>query len=303
VARRKSKVEGHCFRPARPRTLDIRPSTIYEILYRHYGPQHWWPAQSRWEMMVGAILTQNTAWTNVERAISALKTARILSVKQIADVPRRRLEKLIRPSGYFRQKAKRLQLFAKALLHDKILWRALCGSDRRNGGTEDRSLPSPRRPSDAPTLRTRLLAMHGIGPETADSILLYAGGFPVFVVDAYTRRLGQRLGLFKTDDYHDVQQFFVNGLGRKGTPKIYNEFHALIVRHAKEVCKGREPKCEICTLADVCEYGRKAIPSPGRCHPLPRHRGRGQGQALAPGLLGGEGTDRRVRGRRHLCGS
>src|SRR5438552_121465 len=151
--------------------------SLYKRLYAHYGPQHWWPAGTAWEMMVGAILTQNTAWTNVEKALAALKRARALSASAIARMPRRRLERLVRPSGYFRQKAHRLQLFARAMVKDPAFIRD----------------------------RARLLAQYGIGPETADSILLYAAHRPFFVVDAYTRRLGHRLGWFQTDDYHKVQ--------------------------------------------------------------------------------------------------
>jgi endonuclease-3 related protein len=181
-------------------------------------------------MMVGAILTQNTAWSNVEKAINALRGVRahrsapFPSVETIATMPRRRLEKLIRPSGYFRQKAERLQRFARALLKDPSL---------------------PRR-------RERLLAQHGVGPETADSILLYAAHQPVFVVDAYTRRIGRRMGLFNTDEYAEVQAFFQERLPREAA--LYNEFHALIVRLAKEVCTKRDPTCAVCPVQADCAY-------------------------------------------------
>jgi endonuclease-3 related protein len=218
---------------------------LYSLLYRHFGPQHWWPADSAWEMMVGAILTQNTSWANVEKAITALKQSRNLSLRAVARMPRRRLEKLIRPTGYFRQKAERLQWFARALLNDREFYRILC----------DRAASRPPLHS----LRDRLLSLHGIGPETADSILLYAAGYPIFVVDAYTCRIGQRMGLFKTNDYDEVQRYFHENCrgGRLAARKCqYNEFHALIVRLAKEVCTKHDPHCSICPLKPDCAYAR-----------------------------------------------
>jgi endonuclease III related protein len=254
---------------------------IYRRLYRCYGPQHWWPAKTSWEMMAGAILTQNTSWTNVERAIGALKDARALSIRKIARMPRRRLEQLIRPSGYFRQKAKRLQKFARVMKNDRALFRKLSGQFSASPGLRrpllhrrgifDRPLSRQGEGWGEAELRVRLLSLHGIGPETADSILLYAGGYPVFVVDAYTRRLGQRLGLFKTDDYQIIQNYFQEnsfslraGSGPRpydDTARLYNEFHALIVRHAKEVCVSRNPKCSICPLRQICPCGINT-PSP-----------------------------------------
>jgi endonuclease-3 related protein len=210
-----------------PASIDkARVLSLYKRLHKHYGPQHWWPASSSWEMMVGAILTQNTAWTNVEKAITALKNSQSLSIRTMARLPQKRLESLIRPSGYFRQKAHRLKLLAQAMQKDPSLAES----------------------------RERLLAQHGIGHETADSILLYASGQPIFVVDAYTRRLGHRLGWFKTDDYHEVQQFFHDRLPRDTA--LYNEFHALIVRLSKEICQSRHPKCGICPVKSQCPYGK-----------------------------------------------
>lgn len=186
--------------------------------------------------MVGAILTQNTSWANVEKAIDALKNAQALSVRAIARMPRRHLERLIRPSGYFRQKAKRLQLFAREMEKHPFL-------ARKSGSLKD--------------LRTRLLSLHGIGPETADSMLLYAGGYPVFVVDAYTRRIGQRIGLFQHDAYEQIRSYFEGHLPRK--VRLYNEFHALLVRLAKEVCTKRRPKCQLCPVRLTCRYGREGL--------------------------------------------
>jgi endonuclease-3 related protein len=204
--------------------------SLYKRLYEYYGSQQWWPASTSWEMMVGAILTQNTAWTNVKMALRALKEANQLTASATARMPRKRLEALIRSSGTFRQKAKRLQLFARALL-------------------EDRSLI---------TDRVRLLALNGVGPETADSILLYASRQPIFVVDAYTRRLGHRLGWFRTDDYHKVQAYFHERLPRDVS--LYNEYHALIIRLVKEVCLKRHPLCLECPVQSKCAFGRKRKP-------------------------------------------
>src|SRR6202165_1850401 len=143
----------------------------YETLFSAWGCQHWWPAQSRFEMIVGAYLTQNTAWTNVEKALSNLRKARLLTISGIRRTPPPKLEQLIRPAGYFRQKAQRLKTFVSFL-------------DERYSGSLDRMFARP-----TAELRDELLALNGVGPETADSILLYAGNHPVFVVDAYTRRI------------------------------------------------------------------------------------------------------------------
>ncbi len=223
----------------RPDLSSLLVKPLFTRLLEHFGPQNWWPAQSAWEMMVGAILVQNTAWTNVEKALTALKKTNALSVAKIASMPRRRLEQLIRPSGYFRQKAKRLQMFAREMQKDPEFFREL-------------QTPS----GDPSVLRQRLLSLHGIGPETADSILLYAGGYPVFVVDAYTRRLGHRMDLFKSDDYHEVQRLFENSLPRRAA--LYNEYHALIVALAKRVCTSRAPKCPECPVSTLCAFAKAA---------------------------------------------
>lgn len=190
------------------------------------------PAQ-RFEVAVGAILTQNTAWTNVERALTALLAARALAPKALARMPLPRLYKLIRSSGYFRQKSLRLRAFARFLTKN---WRARI----------DVFLDRP-----TPAVRAELLALNGVGPETADSILLYAGKHPVFVVDAYTRRIGTRFGLFRDTGYDAVQDFFT----RRSVPSLYDrrEYHALLVETAKRHCRTR-PLCGGCPLSPRCAY-------------------------------------------------
>ncbi|HTT08107.1 MAG TPA: endonuclease III domain-containing protein [Gammaproteobacteria bacterium] len=207
-----------------------RLRTVYERLHHHHGPQHWWPGDTPFEIMVGAVLTQNTAWRNVERAIANLIAVRSLDARRIVRLPLKRLAELLRPSGYFNVKARRLRHFCEWLL--------------ARGGV------SVLKMMDTPTLRHDLLAVHGVGPETADDILLYALHRPVFVIDAYTRRLFSRLGLIKGDEsYETLRTGFETALG-PDVP-LYNEYHALIVRHAKEICRPR-PRCEICCLRRMC---------------------------------------------------
>jgi len=203
---------------------------IYTLLLHAYGPQHWWPADSSFEVMVGALLTQNTNWQNVEKAISNLKSEDMLTAGNIIACEIRQLETLIRPSGYFRQKALRLQ--------------TLCRFYRERGETSGLS----RVPTHE--LRQQLLALNGIGPETADSIMLYACKRPVFVVDAYTRRIFSRLGLTDADaGYHALQEFFTSRL--TADAELFNEYHALIVQHAKQHCRVK-PDCTACPLAHIC---------------------------------------------------
>jgi endonuclease III related protein len=229
-------------------------SWIYRRLISEYGSQGWWPVSDarrptsgpvyspRWtrgrltprqqfEVAVGAILTQNTSWTNVEKAMEKLIAARCLSADRLAVLPRRQLQKLIRSSGYFRQKSARLSDFSRYLV-------------RRWGGRIDRLLNQPT--SQA---REELLSLNGIGPETADSILLYAGGHPIFVVDAYTRRIGRRFGLLPNDDYHDVQNTFMNAL--PASAPLHREYHALLVELAKRHCRA-EARCEGCPVRSRC---------------------------------------------------
>jgi len=210
--------------------------TIYNRLERHFGPTGWWPGDSPFEIAVGAILTQNTAWTNVEQAIANLKRARLLTPKKIAACPDKELHTALRPSGYFRVKAQRLRCFCEHLLEN-------------HGGSMARMA---RVPLD--TLREELLSVHGIGPETADDILLYACGKPIFVVDAYTRRILHRHGHVDADiSYHELQEVFHRRLPRNVA--LYQEYHALIVYVGKDFCRPR-PRCEECPLAPLLEPGQ-----------------------------------------------
>ncbi|HKJ83051.1 MAG TPA: endonuclease III domain-containing protein [Mariprofundaceae bacterium] len=207
---------------------------IYERLLTAYGPQKWWPAETPFEMMVGAVLTQNTSWTNVERAIAALRSRGLLDPAQIVGCDEASLAETIRPSGYFNQKAHRLKLLADFYLEQS----SLAGLKR---------LPQPRH---------ALLTLHGIGPETADSILLYALGMPVFVIDAYTRRIFTRLGLIPPDTtYHTLQALFEANLPAE--VPLYREYHALIVMHAKAHCRSR-PACDDCPLSGDCPVAHQA---------------------------------------------
>ena len=202
---------------------------IYDALYAHYGPQGWWPGDTQFEMMVGAILTQNTNWQNVEKAINNLKQAKMLNAKAVHNMPEGELAELIRPSGYFNIKAKRLKSFIEYFME-------------RYGGSVARM-----KKAGCEKLRDEILAVKGVGPETADSILLYALGCPVFVVDAYTKRIFSRHGFFPENaDYHEVQRYFMDRIPKD--VKLYNEYHALIVRLAKDRCMKKAGKCELCLL-------------------------------------------------------
>ncbi|MGH9602264.1 MAG: endonuclease III domain-containing protein [Terriglobales bacterium] len=235
----------------------------YRALIGAWGAQDWWPARTRCEVIVGAFLTQNTAWINVERALANLRQAGVLSVAGIRRTPLRRLQRLVRPAGYFRQKAQRLKNFVRHL-------------DSCYGGSLARMFARP-----TAGLRAELLALHGVGPETADSILLYAGGHASFVVDAYTRRILERHGLIdgKTS-YEEVRQLFERSLVGEPAPppsaatrnskletrnslarnpkfvipqappaaQVYNECHALLVRAAKHHCLKKQAQCGGCPL-------------------------------------------------------
>ncbi len=208
---------------------------LFNELMAAFGPQAWWPADGPFEVMVGAILTQNTAWTNVEPAIVALKKAALLTPRSLANAPLADLETAIRSSGYYRQKAGRLRDFSAWLLQE---W----------GGDIDLM-------SQEPTLRlrTKLLNIKGIGPETADSILLYAAGKPVFVIDAYTIRILGRVGLTGHTDYECLQRLFERNLPLD--IEIYREYHALLVLLGKDFCRRRPEKsnCSICPVGSRCE--------------------------------------------------
>ncbi|MGH9728067.1 MAG: endonuclease III domain-containing protein [Candidatus Acidiferrales bacterium] len=205
----------------------------YHTLYGTLGPQSWWPAKTPFEVIVGAILTQNTNWTNVERAIANLRREKLLSPTAMERVSPAHLATLIRPSGYFRQKAKKLKAFVRFL------------RDEYSG--------SLKRMFQTPTaeLREKLLGVHGIGPETADSILLYAGAKEIFVVDAYTKRILTRHGWVDHKATYEEMRTLVEshllGVSR------YNEFHALLVNVGKNWCRPREPRCSECPLGPFLE--------------------------------------------------
>ena len=203
---------------------------VYRLLFATNGKQHWWPGDSAFEIMVGAVLTQNTAWSNVEKAIANLKRAKALSPKAIVCAHPRRLAMWLKPSGYFNIKAKRLRAFCKWLIE-------------QGGVAKLKKMPTE-------ALRHALLSVHGIGPETADDILLYAFDRPVFVIDAYTRRIFARLGLVKEDEgYETLRAMFEQALGKNVA--LLNEYHALIVIHGKDICRKR-PLCANCCLKKIC---------------------------------------------------
>jgi endonuclease III related protein len=252
-------------RTAKDEADEIR--AYYRALLEAWGPQHWWPAHTAFEVIVGAFLTQNTAWTNVERALANLRTADLLSLDGIRQVPLPDLERLIRSSGYFRQKARRLKTFAAFV-------------DRQYAGSLDKLFAQPTN-----QLREELLALNGVGPETADSILLYAGDHPVFVVDAYTRRIFELHQILPAKaGYEEIRQLFERALSpiassdlapspaatrprlEAGTPgaahppspvstaprsavaQVYNEMHGLIVGVGKHFCKKAHAECDSCPL-------------------------------------------------------
>jgi len=254
----------------------------YHTLFSAWGRQHWWPAQSRFEVIVGAYLTQNTAWTNVEKALANLRKARLLTIRGIRRTPQPKLEQLIRPAGYFRQKTQRLKNFVSFL-------------DKRYGGSLARMFARP-----TAELRDELLALNGVGPETADSILLYAGTHPVFVVDTYTRRILERHEIVSgAAGYDEIRQLFEQALAavaeetpgiepgpeadesvsfesgssehgsaktgvaprgschrpsrmstaeRSARAQVLNEMHGLIVGVGKTYCLKSQPRCEQCPL-------------------------------------------------------
>jgi len=238
--------------------------SYFETLYQLWGRQHWWPAESPFEVIVGAYLTQNTSWTNVERALASMRQARVLSISGIRRTPLPQLERLIRSAGYFRQKARRLKAFVRFL-------------DRNYSGSLARMFAQP-----TAKLREELLTLNGIGPETADSILLYAGNHPVFVVDAYTRRILERHELIGSRaSYDEIRQLFEQALfplaealpydpgnavnsggsvgsahppsrmskaNRPAAAQVFNEMHGLIVGVGKNFCKKSQPECERCPL-------------------------------------------------------
>jgi len=218
-----------------------RLMALYRHLFRHFGPQHWWPARSRFEVIVGTILTQNTAWTNVERAIKRMRAERLLTPGRIDAAPHGTVARLIRSSGYYNMKAKRLKQFTGFLL-------------TRYGGRLRRMFQT-----ELPKLREELLAISGIGEETADSILLYAGDRPIFVVDAYTRRVLERHGLVgDRARYREIQRLFMDHLPADAA--LFNEYHALLVAVGKTYCRNT-PRCDVCPLRYDLPRGASAIPT------------------------------------------
>lgn len=207
---------------------------VYERLFDRFGSQGWWPAESEFEMCVGAILTQSTSWANVEKAVARLKEERLLSVKAMGGCDGRRLSRLIRPTLYHNVKARKLKSFAGHILAE-------------HGGSISSMLAQP-----AGKLRAELLSIWGVGPETADSIVLYAARKPSFVVDAYTRRVFERVGFLEGGESYDaVKSFFEDNLPR--SVRLYDEYHALIVRLAKECCRKR-PICGGCPIGSLCAF-------------------------------------------------
>lgn len=213
---------------------------VYRRLYAAYGPQDWWPGDGPFEVVVGAILTQSAAWGNVEKALGNLKAAGVLSPEGIHALTEEELARLIRPCGYYNAKARKLKAFMAMLFADY-------------GGELGRLLDEP-----LPRLRQKLLATYGIGEETADSVILYAAGQPAFVVDAYTRRVFGRLALRpQGDGYGHWQRLLAAAL--PADAPLFNEYHALIVRHGKTVCR-KQPLCSLCCLRDICPVGRGQTP-------------------------------------------
>ena len=213
-----------------PTGADLR--RVYERLLRRFGHAGWWPGETPFEVCIGTILTQNTSWANVEKALDALRSRQLLSYAGLRGLPRARLAALIRPSGYYNVKTRRVRAFLE------FLGREYAGRVEAMAGEEPRGL------------RAKLLSVDGIGPETADSIVLYAAGLPLFVVDAYTRRVFTRLGLLRGDESYDtIQRYFMERLPPDAA--LYNDYHAQVVRLGKEVCRPR-PMCTTCPLDELC---------------------------------------------------
>ena len=210
---------------------------VHDALFKAYGTQRWWPARTSFEVMVGAVLTQNTAWTNVEKAIAKLHGAGVMEAELILKAPQRRVAAWIRSAGYFNVKARRLRNFCA--------WYVEHGGEKR------------LRRLETAVLRHELLSVNGIGQETADDILLYAFHRPVFVIDAYTRRIFSRLQMLEGDEAYDTMREHIEARlrretrGKRELAPLFNEYHALIVRHGKDICKPR-PRCESCRLARRC---------------------------------------------------
>ena len=227
-------------RPVHRQSAQTSLLVIHQVLYDYHGPQHWWPAETPLEMIIGAILTQSAAWTNVEKAIGNLKSNGILGITGLREIPQDELARLIYPSGYYNVKARKVKAFVDWLAEEY-------------DGDLNRLFALV-----ASTLRQELLSVHGVGEETADSIILYAAHKPIFVIDAYTRRIVARLGLEpKKDSYSDFQALFMDNLPHDEI--LFNEYHALMVQHGKTVCR-KNPLCADCCLSHVCpSCGSKSL--------------------------------------------
>ncbi|MHB8171018.1 MAG: endonuclease III domain-containing protein [Thermincolia bacterium] len=213
---------------------------VYRRLYNYFGPRGWWPGETPLEVVIGAILTQSVAWRNVEKAITNLKEANLLSIEALATVDQEKLESLIVPTRYYKAKARKIKVFIQHLIE--------CHQGKLDsifqGEMED--------------VRCEVLSLWGVGPETADSILLYAGNQPTFVVDAYTRRIFHRLGIFREDiGYEPMREYFMRRLPRDIS--LYNEYHALIVALGNQVCGASRLSCQLCPLQELCNKPRKEI--------------------------------------------
>jgi endonuclease-3 related protein len=230
--------------------MTISPKTIYDLLLDNFGHQHWWPVDKnyhrkqksdpRFEILVGAILTQNTAWANVEKALDNLKKHKVLTINAIVHINEENLKTMIQPCGFFNQKARRLKLFV-SYITEKYQ------EDIQKFFSRDKA-----------EIRHELLSLQGIGPETADSMLLYAGNHPTFVVDAYTKRICKRLPFqVLNESYDDIKYFFENELQhtipKKELTTVYKELHALLVKLAKNNCRKKKPDCDTCPLTRLCE--------------------------------------------------
>ena len=212
---------------------------IYKSLYDFFGPLNWWPGDTPFEIMVGAILTQNTSWSNVEKAINNLKKENLLEPRKLYRINQEELSQLIKPSGYYNIKARRLKNFINVFVNNFE-------------GSAEKMFSG-----DSGELRKKLLNVNGIGPETADSILLYAGKKPFFVVDAYTKRIFSRHKLISKDStYYQIQEFFIKNLDRD--VKLFNEFHAQIVMLGKTICTSKNPDCAKCPIAFLTSMERLA---------------------------------------------
>jgi endonuclease-3 related protein len=205
---------------------------VYKQLFDHYGPQNWWPADSQIEVIIGAILTQAVNWSNVEKAISNLKEANLVNLKKLKEVKEKRLAELIKPSGYYNMKAKKLKSFVSYLDDNYDL-----NLNKFNKGKPE-------------TIRKKLIDIYGIGPETADSIMLYAFNQSKFVIDTYTKRIISRIGYTSEDvSYDKLKALFEKNL--ENDAKLFNEYHSLLVKHAKEHCLKSSPLCIKCPLNKI----------------------------------------------------